>query len=67
MVCPTVEIVGKRIILLSGYRRFLNPRSGKRKSISIEIEAVENLRKSANENPDAVAFGYVAGRWIPAA
>ncbi len=32
-----------------------------------EIEAVDKLLEAANENPDAVAFAYLAGRWVAAA
>ncbi|WP_144061239.1 hypothetical protein [Hyphomicrobium denitrificans] len=34
---------------------------------SVEIEALQELQRSAKKNPDAVAFGYVMGKWIPAA
>jgi hypothetical protein len=67
MACPTVEIIGKKIIVLSGYRRckqvgFENINLG-----SIAIQEMGKLRQSVSKNPDAVAFGYTAGRWIPAA
>jgi hypothetical protein len=32
-----------------------------------DVKAAEQLRQSARLHPDAVAFGYVAGRWVPAA
>jgi len=32
-----------------------------------DVKAAEELRQSARLHPDAVAFGYVAGRWVPAA
>ncbi len=67
MVCPAVEIAGKKVFLLSGYQRFPQACGESNKSRSIQIQAVEKLRKSASDNPDAVAFGYLAGRWIPAA
>ncbi len=65
MALPMVEVIGKKVILLSGYQRF--PRIGPEKPRSIKIEAIRKLRQSAFENPDAVAFGYTEGRWIPSA
>jgi hypothetical protein len=69
MACPTVEIIGKNIILLSGYQRYAHPQSGSVsvKLGSIKIQEVSKLRQSVSKNPDAVAFGYTAGKWIPAA
>jgi hypothetical protein len=67
MAHPTVEIEGKKVILLSGYQRLLQIGSKKVKSETIKIEAIQRLRQSASKNPDAVAFGYTARRWIPAA
>jgi hypothetical protein len=67
MVCPTVEIIGKKIILLSGYQRYAQIGSKRGKLGSIKIHEMSKLRQSASKNPDAVAFGYTAGRWIPAA
>jgi hypothetical protein len=67
MAKPTVEIVGKKIILLSGYQRCPQTDSGRAKFGSIVIREMTKLRQSAIKNPDAVAFGYTAGRWMPAA
>lgn len=67
MACPKVEIVGKKIILLSGYQRYTQRGSVRVKLGSIKIHSMSKLRQSASKNPDAVAFGYTAGRWIPAA
>ena len=68
MACPTVEIVGKTVILLNGFHK-LPWAAGKllSESGSIKIEALERLRKSTTDHPDAMAFGFVAGRWVPAA
>jgi hypothetical protein len=65
MACPTIKIIGKKIILLSGYQR--RPQIGSVRVESIKIQAMRKLRQSASKNPDAVAFGYTAGRWMPAA
>jgi len=34
---------------------------------TLVVDAEDKLRKAAKDNPDAVAFGYVAGEWIAAA
>jgi len=62
-VKPTIEVTGKKIFLLSGYSALLKTGSHD----AIKIEALDDLRRSANKNPDAVAFGFTAGRWVPAA
>ena len=67
MAKPTVEIVGKKIILLSGYQRCPRTDSERVELGSIVIQEMRKLRRSAIKNPDAVAFGYTAGRWMPAA
>ena len=67
MSCPKVEIHGKALLLLSGYSDGPQTTSDKRVSRSLKIEAIKKLRQSAKQHPDAVAFGYVAGRWIPSA
>ena len=61
MNCPTVELQGKKIILLSGVRK--NKKTGE----TIGLEAPDKLRDIVRENPDAVAFGYTSGRWVAAA
>ena len=66
MMCPTVVMVGKEVILLSGYRRLAETKTDGARAVSVKIQAIRKLRKSAGENPDAIAFGYVAGRWFPA-
>jgi hypothetical protein len=65
---PIVDVIGRKVLLLSGYRTLLKTGSPQRSGPEpIRIEALEDLRRSAIKNPDAVAFGYVAGRWVPAA
>jgi hypothetical protein len=66
MACPKVVLCGKTIFLLSGYRKPADPRGNVDRKVP-KIEAVKELRQSASRHPDAVAFGYVAGRWMPAA
>jgi len=67
MACPKIEVRGKRVILLSGYHASIK---AARTAVEIndgDVKAAEQLRQSARLHPDAVAFGYVAGRWVPAA
>jgi hypothetical protein len=59
--------LGKRIILLSGYQRCPPTGSERVKLGSIVIQEMRKLQQSAIKNPDAVSFGYTAGRWMPAA
>jgi hypothetical protein len=54
------ELHGKRVVLLQDI-----PGSGIYEPDV--IEAVDKLYQAANENPDAVAFAYLAGRWVAAA
>ena len=72
MACPTVVIIGKKIILLSGFQRRPPYRLRKGqvrvgRDPIVVIQEMSKLRQSASENPDAVAFGFTAGRWLPAA
>jgi hypothetical protein len=65
MALPKVVLRGRKIILLSGFRDGIYDNSRKRRTLVVNAE--DKLRKAAKENPDAVAFGYVAGEWIAAA
>ena len=56
----TIELRGKKVVLLHDA-----PEPGNREPV--EIEAVDKLLQVANENPDAVAFAYLAGKWVAAA
>jgi len=67
MACPKIEVRGKRVILLSGFRNALSGTSGARVIKSDDIRSAEQLSTSAKKHPDAVAFGFVAGRWVPVA
>ena len=67
MAFPVVEIIGKKIILLSGYQKPEKPASGGTENGSFVVREIQRLQQSAIKNPDAVAFGYTAGRWMPAA
>ncbi len=67
MACPKIEVRGKRVILLSGYHGSVNAARSAVEIKDVDVKAAEQLRQSARLHPDAVAFGYVAGRWVPAA
>jgi len=61
MSCPTVDLEKKKVILLSGFERTHST------SKPFSIKAKKELEKAAKQHRDAVAFGYVLGRWVPAA
>jgi hypothetical protein len=67
MACPKIEVRGKRVILLSGYHASVTATRSVVEIKDADVKAAEQLRQSARLHPDAVAFGYVAGRWVPAA
>jgi hypothetical protein len=54
-------VLGKPEFLLTGAR------SRKANSSALEVESPEKLIETARRNPDAVAFGFVAGSWVAAA
>ena len=57
----TIELHGRQVILLSGARL------ANKTDDTMDIEAPDKLLDVARLNPDAVAFGYVSGRWVAAA
>lgn len=61
MECVKTELQGKSVVLLSGTR------AERMSAKPILIEAPEKLLETARRNPDAVAFGYMAGKWVAAA
>ena len=72
MAYPTLEVRGRRIILVSGYKRMdANERDSRSRSRGKAHEVAvldwDRLVEAANANSDAVAFGYTAGRWVAAA
>jgi hypothetical protein len=67
MALPVVEIFGKKVISLNGYKKREKLGSENVKIGSIVIQEMPRLQQPAVKNPDAVAFGYTAGRWMPAA
>lgn len=67
MACPKIEVRGKRVILLSGYHDAVKAARPQVVLGDADVKQVDALRQSLRLHPDAVAFGYVAGRWVPAA
>ena len=66
MACPKIEVRGKRVIILSGFHDVV--RAARPQVLGeADVKEVDELRQSARLHPDAVAFGFVAGRWVPAA
>ena len=61
MSCPTVDLDKKKVILLNGFEKTRST------SKPFTIKAKKQLEEAAKRNRDAVAFGYVLGRWVPAA
>ena len=61
MALPKIVVRGKRVILLSGFKGTGEKRQG------VVVDAKDKLLLAAKQNPDAVAFGYIAGEWIASA
>ncbi|WP_045835086.1 hypothetical protein [Hyphomicrobium sp. 99] len=57
-------VLGKPVFLLTGAK---SRKSKGHTSNSLEVESPEKLLETARRNPDAVAFGFVAGSWVAAA
>ncbi len=67
MACPKIEVRGKRVILLSGFHDTVKAARPQVVLGEADVKEADGLRRSAGLHPDAVAFGYIAGRWVPAA
>ena len=65
MALPKIVLRGRKIILLSGFKDGRKDKSTKHRALVVDAE--DKLRLAAKRDPDAVAFGYVAGEWIAAA
>ncbi len=65
MALPKIVLRGRKIILLSGFKDEAGSKSTKHRKVLVDAE--DKLRLAAKANPDACAFGYVAGEWIAAA
>jgi hypothetical protein len=68
MALPKIVMRGRKIILLSGFKDGKDgPKDKHTKHRALVVDAEDKLRLAAKRDPDAVAFGYVAGEWIGAA
>jgi hypothetical protein len=63
MALPKVRVLGRIVILLSGFEHC----AANADPFSAIVMDKDKLRRAAALNPDAVAFGYVAGEWFAAA
>jgi hypothetical protein len=61
MSYPVINIDQKKVILLSGFKRKRGARG------PLVIKSIAQLELATRKHGDAVAFGYVAGKWRPAA
>lgn len=60
MTFPTIDLKDKKVILLSG---FLKQQGGK----EITVVSKDKLEDAVQTHRDAIAFGFVSGKWRPAA
>jgi hypothetical protein len=65
MALPRIVVRGKKVILLSGFKEDDKGTGEKREGVI--VDAKDKLLLAAKRNPDAVAFGYIAGEWIASA
>jgi hypothetical protein len=64
MALPTISIDNREIILLSGFKKV---DTEAKKPFFVILDERELVRSVKNDNDDAVAYGYVAGRWVAVA
>jgi hypothetical protein len=65
MALPKIVVRGKKVILLSGYKDDGKGTGEKRDGMI--VDAKDKLLLAAKRNPDAVAFGFIAGEWVASA
>jgi hypothetical protein len=65
MALPKIALRGRKVILLSGYKDKGATSGVTRRGVT--VDAKDKLLIAAKQNPDAVAFGYVAGVWVASA
>ncbi len=61
MAFVKIELQGKKLILLNGAR------PEKKTGTAVQLDAPDKLIEAVLRDPDAVAFGYMSGRWVAAA
>lgn len=72
MALPKIALRGRKIILLSGFKDRVEGSAVESRALGNDgrrglIVDEDKLWLAAKRNPDAVAFGYIAGRWVAAA
>lgn len=69
MALPKVVVRGKQVILLSGYKKDGTSKKGCTNEVrpGVMVDSKDQLALAAQRNPDAVAFGYIAGQWVASA
>lgn len=65
MALPTIAVSDRKVTLLSGFDKVAGGRKTVPEQFVIHDEA--KLRITVKSDNDAVAFGYVAGKWISVA
>lgn len=65
MALPKIVLRGRKVILLSGFKDV--PEETATRHRRLVVDAEDKLKLAAKRNPDAVAFGYVAGEWVASA
>ncbi len=66
MALPRVVVRDRQVVLLSGFETTHDKKRDNAPD-DIVIREEEKLQRSVQKDRDAVAFGYVSGRWIAAA
>jgi hypothetical protein len=64
MAYPKIKLNRREIILLNGFERHQSSQGKVEPAVVIDKRKLEAV---AAGHSDAVAFGYVRGRWMPAA
>jgi hypothetical protein len=64
MALPTVAVSDRKVILLSGFEKVASDRTSVSRADKLVIHDEAKLRTTVKSDNDAVAFGYVAGKWI---
>jgi hypothetical protein len=65
MALPRIVVRGKKVILLSGFKDETKRVDETRKGVIVNAE--DKLVAAAQRDPDAIAFGYIAGEWVASA
>jgi hypothetical protein len=64
MAYPIIKLCDRQIIVVSGFRTSTDPAGWNGPPVILDETM---LKAVATGNSEAVAFGYVKGRWFPAA